>query len=274
MRLRNRHAGLLAILTLLVAWTSARAGEVERLYVIDCGFAHAEDQSKWSPGVNAGVPIDFSDNCYLIRHSSKGYLLWDTGITDRLAALPQGQLVPPLRQTWYRKQALVGALAAIGIAPADVRYVAISHIHPDHVGNLDAFPNATVVMQRSEWEAAMALPQKPFSAEHKTELIEGDKDLFGDGSLTILSTPGHTIGHQSLLVHLRKTGYVVLTGDAVHFQSNWDHRRVPGFNADMEKTLASMDKLARVVDEKHAQLWINHDKPSSDTRLHAPAFYQ
>ena len=72
---------LLIVLFLLVS-VSARAGEVERLYVIDCGFAHAEDQSLWSPGVNVGVPIDFSDNCYVIRHSSEGYLLWDTGITD------------------------------------------------------------------------------------------------------------------------------------------------------------------------------------------------
>jgi N-acyl homoserine lactone hydrolase len=258
----------------LVASTSVQAGEVERLYVIDCGFAHAEDQSLWSPGVNTGVPIDFSDNCYLIRHSSKGYVLWDTGITDRLAALPRGQLVAPLRTTWYRKQTLEASLALIGVKPSEVHTVAISHAHPDHVGNLDAFPDATVIMQKSEWQAAMALPQRPFNPDHKTELIEGDKDLFGDGSLTILSTPGHTAGHQSLLVHLKKTGYVLLTGDAVHFQSNWDNRRVPGFNADKEKTLASMDKLARVLDDKHAQLWINHDKPSSDARRQAPAFYE
>jgi len=58
------------------------------------------------------------------------------------------------------------------------------------------------------------------------------------------------------------------------FQSNWDNRRVPGFNSDKEKTLASIDKLARVLDDKHAQLWINHDKPSNDARLHAPAFYE
>jgi hypothetical protein len=61
---------------------------------IDCGWAHATDQSRWSPGINASVPIDLSDNCYLIHHSSEGYLLWDTGITDRLAALPEGQTVP------------------------------------------------------------------------------------------------------------------------------------------------------------------------------------
>ena len=80
---------------LLVVAASARAGEVDRLYVIDCGWAHATDQSRWSPGINASVPIDLSDNCYLIHHSSEGYLLWDTGITDRLAALPEGQTARP-----------------------------------------------------------------------------------------------------------------------------------------------------------------------------------
>jgi len=265
---------LALIALLLLASVSARAGEVERLYVIDCGFAHAEDQSLWSPGVNVGVPIDFSDNCYLIRHSTAGYLLWDTGITDRVAALPRGQAVPPLRQIWYRKQTLVAALAAIGVKPGDINYIAISHIHPDHVGNVDVFPEATLIMQQREWDAAMALPQRPFNSEHKAELLDGDKDLFGDGSLTIVSTPGHTVGHQSLLVHLNKTGHVLLTGDAVHFQSNWDNRRVPGFNADRQLSLTSMERLARIAEEKHAQLWINHDQPSSGHRRYLPGFYE
>jgi N-acyl homoserine lactone hydrolase len=256
-------------------WRQAgQAGEVDRLYVIDCGWAHALDQSRWSPGINAGVPIDLSDNCYLIHHSSEGYLLWDTGITDRLAALPEGQTVPALGQTWHRTQTLVAALAAFGVKPADVRYVALSHWHPDHTGNLDEFPDATVIIQKAEWDYAMALPQKPFSPDHKSQLIEGDKDLFGDGSLIILSTPGHTPGHQSLLVHLVRTGDVVLSGDVVHFQSNWDNRRVPDFNYDKAQSSASMEKIARVLDEKHAQLWINHDKPSSDARRHAPGFYE
>jgi N-acyl homoserine lactone hydrolase len=265
---------LILIALLLLMSAPAGAGEVSRLYVIDCGFAHAEDQSLWSPGVNANVPIDFSDNCYLIRHSTAGYLLWDTGITDRLAALPQGQPVPPLKQTWYRKQTLIEALATIGVKPSDITYVAVSHLHPDHVGNVDEFPQGTLIMQRVEWEAAKALPQKLFNPERKAELLEGDKDLFGDGSLTIISTPGHTAGHQSLLVHLNKTGYVLLTGDAAHFQANFDNRRVPGFNADREKSITSMDKLARIAEEKHAQIWINHDKPSSDTRRHLPEFYE
>jgi glyoxylase-like metal-dependent hydrolase (beta-lactamase superfamily II) len=90
----------------------------------------------------------------------------------------------------------------------------------------------------------------------------------------IVSTPGHTPGHQSLLVHLEKTGDVVLSGDVVHFQSNWDNRRVPGFNTDKAQSSASMEKIARLLDDKHAQLWTNHDKPSSDARHHAPEFYE
>ncbi len=261
-------------LALLTLATAARAGEVDRLYVIDCGWAHAADQSRWSPGVNVGVQIDFSDNCYLIHHSSEGYLLWDTGITDRLTALPDGLAVPALGYTWYRRQTLVAALAAIGITPADVRYVALSHVHPDHAGNVDEFPNATIVIQKAEWDYAKTLPQKPFFFDRKTQLLEGDKDLFSDGSLILLSTPGHTPGHQSLLVHLKQTGNVVLSGDVAHFEANWSNRRVPDFNYDRSLSLSSMEKIAHVLEEKHAQLWINHDKPSSDARRHAPEFYQ
>jgi glyoxylase-like metal-dependent hydrolase (beta-lactamase superfamily II) len=264
---------VLTVILLSLSGT-AQAGDIDRLYVIDCGWTHAVDQSRWSPGVNAGVPIDLSDNCYLLHHITEGYLLWDTGITDRLVALPEGQNVPALGQTWYRTQTLVAALAGLGVKPTDVRYVAISHVHPDHSGNIDEFPEATVVIQKAEWSYAMALPQKPFRPDHKVQLIEGDKDLFGDGSLTILSTPGHTPGHQSMLVHLQRTGYVVLSGDVVHFQSNWDNRRVPGFNYDKAQSAASMEKIGRLLNEKSAQLWINHDKPSSDARRHAPEFYQ
>jgi glyoxylase-like metal-dependent hydrolase (beta-lactamase superfamily II) len=261
------------ISALLAIAPSAWAGQVDRLYVIDCGSAHATDQSLWSPGVNNGVPIDFSDNCYLIHHRSEGYVLWDTGITDRLVELPNGQYVPAIRQTWHRARTLAGSIAQIGVETADIRYLAISHFHPDHTGNVDAFPGATVIMQKAEWDYAMSLPQRPFSPDHKAQLIEGDKDLFDDGSIVLISTPGHTPGHQSLLVRLPKTGTVLLTGDAVHFQDNWEERRVPGFNADKDKTLASMQRIADFLAKEQAKLWINHDKPSSDALRHAPEFY-
>ena len=92
--------------------------------------------------------------------------------------------------------------------------------------------------------------------------------MFGDGSVTILSTPGHTPGHQSLLVKLPKTGAMLLSGDAVHFKDNWDKRRVPAGNTDKDKTLASMDRMADVMAKENAQLWINHDKAQSETLKH------
>lgn len=251
----------------------ANAGEVDRLYVIDCGWAHLDDQSNLSPGVNVGVPIDLSDNCYLIHHSTAGYVLWDTGITDRLVFVPSG-VKAENGQTWHRNSTLVSALASLGLKPSDIHYVVISHWHPDHTGNVDEFPDATVIMQKTEWNFATALPKKPFNPDHKHLLVEGDKDLFGDGSLTVISTPGHTPGHESLLVHLPKTGYIVLSGDVAHIQSNWDNRIVPPENYDKAASLASMEKIAKILQEKHAQLWINHDKPSSDARLHAPQFYE
>jgi len=264
---------LLAMIPLVIG-SIAQAGEVDRLYAIDCGWAHAIDQSRWSPGVNVGVPIDFSDNCYLIHHNVEGYLLWDTGVTDRLAAVPEGQTVPAIGTTWHRNQTLLSALGMLGVKPPDVRRVAISHVHPDHIGNVEEFPEATLIIQKAELEYGLKLPLKPFNPEHNVQLLDGDNDLFGDGSVTILSTPGHTPGHQSLLVHLNKTGYVVLSGDVVHFQSNWNNRRVPGFNVDQPQSQASMEKIARVLADKHAQLWINHDKPSSDARRHVPEFYE
>jgi glyoxylase-like metal-dependent hydrolase (beta-lactamase superfamily II) len=84
------------------------------------------------------------------------------------------------------------------------------------------------------------------------KLLTGDFDVFGDGSATLLSTPGHTPGHQSLLVHLGNTGWVVLTGDAAHFKDNWDNDRVPSINSSPEQTHASHALLAKIIAEKKA----------------------
>src|SRR3954471_22842988 len=94
-----------------------------------------------------------------------------------------------------------------------------------------------------------------------------------DGSVTILSTPGHTPGHQSLLVKLPNTGAIVLSGDAVHFRDNWDNRRVPSMNANKDQSTASMQKIADTLGKEKAQLWINHDKAQRDSQKMAPEFY-
>jgi len=256
-----------------VGVAAANAG-IEKLYVLDCGQNIGKDQSRWSPGVNEGKAIEFSDNCYLIRHD-KGVLLWDTGIPDAVAAMPDGMIVASGAITYRRVKTLAAQLEQIGVKPSDVTYVAVSHTHGDHVGNIALFPSSTVLIQGAEYDWAMAGPAKPtFVATQTIKKLAGDHDVFGDGSVKIVSTPGHTPGHQSLLVQLPKTGALLLSGDAVHFQDNWAHQRVPSLNFNREQTLASMKRIAALLEERKAQLWINHDKAQSDRLKYAPAFYE
>ncbi len=138
------------------------ASGIDRLYVLDCGWAHAADQSRWSPGVNVGKPIDISDNCYLIHHVKAGYLLSDTGIPDAVAATPDGVPMANGAMVWHRPKTLAAQLAAIGVKLDDIRYVGISHTHADHVGNVDLFPKATVLIQKAEYDWAFAQPSPPF----------------------------------------------------------------------------------------------------------------
>ena len=265
---------LVMVLGLVCLLAGVASAGVQRLYVLDCGRHIGKDQARWLPGVNEGKPIEFSDNCYLIRHD-RGLLLWDTGVPDAVAAMPDGMVVANGAITYRRARTLAGQLTELGVKPADVTYLAVSHTHGDHVGNVALFASSTVLIQGAEYDWAMAGPNKPaFGPSATITRLAGDHDVFGDGSVTILSTPGHTPGHQSLLVRLPKTGYVVLSGDAVHFRDNWDHKRVPAMNVNREQTLASLQRIQGVLDERRAQLWINHDKPQSDGLRYATAYYE
>jgi glyoxylase-like metal-dependent hydrolase (beta-lactamase superfamily II) len=183
--------GILAVLGWAATTVGAGSG-LERLYVLDCGQNVGKDQSRWSPGVNEGKPIGFSDNCYLIRHA-RGLLLWDTGVPDAVAAMPDGMVVANGAITYRRTKTLAAQLAEIGVKPADVTYVAVSHTHGDHVGNVALFPSSTILIQGAEYDWAMGLPTKPaFAATQTVQKLAGDRDVFDDGSVVILSTPGHT----------------------------------------------------------------------------------
>ena len=261
---------IVAVAAVIGIGVGAASAGVDKLYVLDCGQNIGKDQSRWSPGVNEGKAIEFSDNCYLIRHD-KGVLLWDTGIPDSVAAMPDGMVVASGAITYRRAKTLASQLEQIGVKPADVTYLAVSHTHGDHVGNVVLFPTSTVLIQGAEYDWAMAGPAKPaFAATQKIEKLAGDRDVFGDGTVKIIATPGHTPGHQSLLVQLPKTGWLLLSGDAVHFQDNWTHKRVPSMNFNRDQTLASLQRIAALLDERKAQLWINHDKPQSATLRYAP----
>jgi glyoxylase-like metal-dependent hydrolase (beta-lactamase superfamily II) len=271
-------AGLVAVVLSVLLWAHpghAQAGKsgVEKLYILNCGEGVAGDISRWSPGVNEGKSMDFVDNCYLIKHS-QGWFLWDTGISDAVAAMPNG-LAPadPKAVFWRRPKTLAAQLDQLGVKPSDIKAMAVSHTHPDHIGNVEMFPTAMLYVQKAEYDWPGADNQPRFKPEHPVTKLDGDRDVFGDGSLTILSTPGHTPGHQSLLVKLPKTGAIVLSGDAVHFKSNWENRGVPVNNFSKDQTLTSMQKISDILTKENAQLWINHDKAQRDSLKLAPEFY-
>ncbi len=274
--MRRSGVCFVALAALSISATIASAqttSGVDRLYILNCGEGVAGDISRWSPGVDVGKSMDFVDNCYLIHHA-QGWLLWDTGVTDATAAMPQGQAPADPRMThWRRPKTLASQLDVVGVKPAEIKYLAVSHTHPDHIGNVELFPQVMLLVQKAEYEWPSPLGVGRFKPEHPVTKLEGDHDVFGDGSVTIVATPGHTPGHQSLLVKLPKTGALVLSGDAVHFKSNWENRRVPSNNTDKDQTLASMQRIADLLAKEKAQLWINHDRAQRDSLKLAPEFY-
>ena len=261
----------------------AAQATVDRMYVLECGESKTNDVSaNWTPGVNVGMAWEFSDNCYLIQHGDRLFL-WDSGMPDAIAAKPEGVTAASgLLTLWVRKP-MAAQLQALGIAPGDITDIAFSHFHSDHVGNANLFSSAKLYIQEPEYDAAFGPDASKFNfnpavygklRSNPTVKLQGDYDVFGDGSVLIVSTPGHTPGHQCLLVRLPKRGAVVLSGDMVHFQDNWIHRRVPSRNFDKEESLQSMEKVAALLEKEHAELWINHDKAQSATIPKAPEAVQ
>jgi glyoxylase-like metal-dependent hydrolase (beta-lactamase superfamily II) len=264
---------------------SVTAGVAERLYRLDCGHSLANDESVWTPGENVGRNIEFSSTCWLIKHRGE-WLLWDTGVPESTLNDPRGWSTLPKLIVYHLDRSLKDQLAEIGLTPGDIGRVAISHTHGDHIGNVGLFPNATVLMQRAEYRwiysadgpndnvnQLMALARKLLGTPKNLRLIDGDTDVFADGSVTLVATPGHTPGHQSLLVHLKRSGFIVLSGDVAHSKDNFERNIVPSLNTSKADSVASMDKIRRLVARYHALLFINHDKSQTDTLALIPEFY-
>ena len=273
-------AAIAALLLLASCATGPmQAPSVERMYVIECGENHVKDVSRWTPGVNVGKPHVFGNHCYLIKHA-KGWMLWDTGNADRLAALPEGQTSANGAITAYMRKTLVDSLRDIGVAPADIQHFAMSHHHGDHSGNANLFHASTLYMQANEHDAVFKEPQKFNVAAAnfeklrgaRTVRLAGDHDVFGDGSVTIKSAPGHTPGHQVLVVRLPQSGPVMLSGDMVHLRYSWDNRVVPSFNYDVEQSGKTIDAMKAYAQKNGVTLWVNHDREQHATIPKAPAF--
>jgi glyoxylase-like metal-dependent hydrolase (beta-lactamase superfamily II) len=294
--IRGRHlvsaGGLLLSLLAGTAIVSSRdlpnassAGFVEKLYRLDCGRSLANDESIWTPGENQGHSIEFSSTCWLVKRGNQ-WLLWDTGVPEATVNDPNGWSTLPKLIVYHLDKTLTGQLAEIGLKPPDVTYVAISHTHGDHIGNVGLFPDAEILIQRTEYEwihggngpnenvnQLMALARRLIGNPRHIRLIDGDLDVFGDGSVTLISTPGHTLGSQSLLVHLKNSGFTILSGDVVHLEENFAKSRVPSLNTDKQASIESMEKIRQIIKTYKAIMFINHDKKQTDGLKLLPAYY-
>jgi N-acyl homoserine lactone hydrolase len=261
------------------------AGFADKLYRLDGGHSLANDESVWTPGENVGRSIQFSSTCWLIQHGSE-WLLWDTGVPESALHDPKGWSTLPKLIVYHLDRTLTDQLGEIGLKTTDVTYVALSHTHGDHIGNVRLFQNSTILIQRAEYtwisspdgpndnvNQLKALARNLMGTPKHLELLDGDTDVFGDGSVTLVSTPGHTPGSQSLLVHLKNSGFIILSGDVVHLEENFEKDAVPSLNTDKAASIASMERIRRMIATYKAKLFINHDKAESDKLKLIPAFY-
>jgi N-acyl homoserine lactone hydrolase len=234
---------------------SAQPAAEVTLTRLDCGNGF-NDQRRFSDTFAYTDPrVPFTFSCYVIRHGND-YLVWDTGYLP--GSNPNAPRITLLEQ-----------LAQMQVRPEQVKYVGISHFHADHTGQLGSLPNATLLIGDREWAALTAA--KPMAGANvagfthwisgggKVEPQAADMDVFGDGTVVILRTPGHTPGHQALLVRLREKGPVVLVGDAAHFHENYANDGVPGFNYDRAETLASLARIKQIEKNLRATVIIQHD---------------
>ena len=199
----------------------------------------------------SGLKIQIVYSCYLIKHGDD-YMVWDAG-----QSMSAGAVAP--------KVSLVDQLAQLKLTPQQIKFIAISHYHGDHIGQVGSFPNSTLLIGKRDWDALTKSSESSVPFAHwitgagKLETVAQDKDVFGDGTIVMLNMPGHTPGHHSLLVRLKNKGPVLLTGDLAHFRENYDGDGVPNFNTDRTETLSSFDRFKKIAKNLKATVIIQHD---------------
>lgn len=239
-----------------------------KLWRLDCGSFTAPKDNFSDLLAHPGERGGYVDSCYLIRHG-KDLLLWDAGFPLVLLGKPEDDSTPVhMRLT----VTIVAQLARLGLKPADVTVLGISHNHSDHTSQAAAFAGARLVMDRGDFEALRRMPP-PFFTEPSTlqpwlsggsekELISNDYDVFGDGSVVMVALPGHTSGNHGLLVRLAHKGPVLISGDALHAPEQLTSHAMPPSNASRADSLASIDRIVGILRYMHSTLIIEHDAGS------------
>jgi len=251
--------GLLLAVTPIASARAPGAAPALRLWRLQCGTF---------------VRKHLTDSCYLIRHGRQ-LMLWDAGLGAELLDRPVPYRAGS-RSIVVLRRTITSQLAVLGLRPRQVGIVALSHVHSDHIGQAAAFPHARLIIGRKDWQVLTAA--KPAAGLDPTRLapwidghapktlVTGDYDVFGDGSVVMLATPGHTPGHHSLLVRLRALGPVLLSGDLYHSDLQRERREPAPHDFDRAATLASFHRFEAMAAALHATVVIQHE-PADISRL-------
>ena len=244
---------------------SQAAPATPRIYIFDNGAIRGLDPALFNFRREELGEVDFVNISYLIVHP-RGTLMFDAG------AVPdshfKGDGTPVVEGVVTATQPLLPQLAAAGYAPSDITHFALSHFHSDHTGNANAFAGATWIVQKAERDYMFAdSPQGIIQPDTYAALRNADTrildnedfDVFGDGSVVVMATPGHTPGHPVVAVKLANRGPVVLGGDLYHYPEELTTGRVPTFEFDAEQSKASRARIERYLKDNGATLWIEHD---------------
>lgn len=207
-----------------------------------------------------GQTKQFTDAYYVISHP-KGNLMWDAGLPEQLV-IEKPYDEPSGVFAVQRPDSLVNQLKNIGFKIEDFTHFAMSHSHFDHIGHASYMKDALWLVQENEYNSVLGdtLKVKNQSLVGLTNVkkLNGDYDVFGDGTVVIKYMPGHTVGHQVLYLELGLEKPILLTGDLYHFEENRTNKGVPSFNYDVEQTLESMEKFEAFAKEKNAEVIIQH----------------
>jgi N-acyl homoserine lactone hydrolase len=249
-----------------------------KLFALTCGWLSG-DLGLFFAGESGKIRIPVP--AFLIDHP-KGKVLFDSGMHPDAGRDPAGRLLPVIAKLFGVELAegedVASRLAAIGVDPAAIDLLVTSHLHFDHTGGHATIPNARLVVQRAEWQAGHdadlsarnGFDPRDYDCGHEVLELSGEHDLFGDGRVVCLPTPGHTPGHQSLRVRLDGGGEVVLTADACYMRRTLETMHLPAVVHDPDLMRASLERL-RALERAGARIVYGHDPDLWKTIPQAPA---
>jgi glyoxylase-like metal-dependent hydrolase (beta-lactamase superfamily II) len=257
--------------------------------VFDCGLINVNRAGTERYNVTPAEVAEtrFAVPCFLVAHP-RGTLMWDLGVVpdDTVEARARGEQGNPTATSEAVtpvKRTLRSQLAEAGYRPEDITYFAFSHAHGDHLANANSFAASTWLSRPAErafmWEDGNTRVNRTyFDRIERSKSISLDRDeydVFGDGLVVIKSAPGHSPGHQVLVLNLASTGRIMLAGDLYHYpEERTLHRPPPATESDVAQSAASREMIEEYLKRTKTDIWIEHDFVANAKLKKAPEYYE